>query len=69
MNERIERVIAALCKNNMQGIYVPCINDITKTVENLIFDGAVITAGGSVSLKESGVWDLINKENYYEFYR
>lgn len=64
MDERIERVIAALRKNNMQGIYVPCINDIVKTVEHLIFDGAVITAGGSVSIKESGVWDLINQENY-----
>ena len=64
MNERIERVIAALRKNNMQGIYVPCINDIVKTVENLLTPDAVIAAGGSVSLKESGVWDLINKENY-----
>ncbi len=64
MKERIERVITALRKNNMQGIYVPCINDITKTVEDLLFENAVITAGGSVSLKESGVWDLIGNGNY-----
>lgn len=62
--ERIENVIAALRKNNMQGIYVPCINDIVETVKDLIFEGAVITAGGSVSLKESGVWDLINSDSY-----
>ena len=64
MKERIERVITALRKNNMQGIYVPCINDITETVKNLIHPGAVIAAGGSVSLKESGVWELISSGNY-----
>ena len=64
MNERIERVITALQKNNMQGIYVPCINDIVKTVENLLTPDAVIAAGGSVSLKESGVWELISNGNY-----
>ncbi len=64
MKERIERVITALRKNNMQGIHVPCINDIPKTVEKMLFEGAVITAGGSVSLKESGVWDLIENGKY-----
>ena len=64
MKERIERVITALRKNNMQGIYVPCINDITKTVKDLIFEGATVAAGGSVSVKESGVWDLISGGNY-----
>lgn len=69
MNERIERVITALQKNNMQGIYVPCINDITKTVKDLLFEDATIAAGGSVSLKESGVWELINSGNYQFFDR
>lgn len=69
MNERIERVIAALRKNNMQGIYVPCINDITKTVKDLLFEDATIAAGGSVSLKESGVWELINSGDYQFFDR
>lgn len=64
MNERISNVIAALEKNNMQGIYVPCINSIRETVENLLFEDAVICAGGSVSLNESGVWELINSDKY-----
>lgn len=64
MNERIERVITALRKNNMQGIYVPCINDITKTVEEILFEGCTIAAGGSVSLWESGVWNIINRDCY-----
>ena len=64
MNEKIKRVMTALEKNNMQGIYVPCITDIKGTVEGLIEDGATITAGGSVSLIESGVWKLITGGNY-----
>ena len=64
MNERINRVITALEKNNMQGIYVPCISDIKGTVENLIEEGATITAGGSVSLMESGIWKLLNNGKY-----
>ncbi len=64
MNKNIENVIAALRKNNMQGIYVPCINDITGTVEELLTEGATIAAGGSMSLHESGVWELINRDCY-----
>lgn len=64
MQKRIETVLAALQKNNMQGIYVPCICDIKETVEQILFKGATITSGGSVSLVESGVWELINNGNY-----
>ena len=64
MNEQISRVITALEKNNMQGIYVPCINSISKVVEDLLFENAVISAGGSVSLVESGVWELLNSGKY-----
>ena len=64
MTKRIDRVITALQKNNMEGIYIPSINDIVKTVEAMLYPDCVITAGGSVSLKESGVWDLINREDY-----
>lgn len=64
MTERIERVITALGRNNMQGIYVPCINSIPETVEKMLFENAVITSGGSVSLVESGVWELINRPCY-----
>ena len=64
MNKNIENVITALRKNNMQGIYVPCINDITGTVEKLLTPDCTIAAGGSVSLHESGVWELINRDCY-----
>ncbi|MBR7133475.1 MAG: lactate utilization protein [Clostridia bacterium] len=63
----VERLIEALSRNNMQGIYVEKTADIVKTVEAMLFEGCVITAGGSVSVKESGVWDLISKP-CYEFF-
>lgn len=69
MNEKINRVITALRKNNMEGIYVPSISAIAKTVEDMLFENCVITAGGAVSLTESGVWDLINKDCYRFFDR
>lgn len=62
--ERINRVIAGLEKNNMQGIYVPCINSIPEIVKDLLFENAVISSGGSVSLIESGVWELLNNGDY-----
>ena len=60
----IKSVLAGLQKNNMQGIYVPCISDVKEKVREMLFDGCTITAGGSMSLKESGVWDLISQPQY-----
>ena len=64
MTEKINKVIKALEKNNMQGIYVERIEEISPLVEKMLFDGAMIATGGSVSLQESGVCKLINNGNY-----
>ena len=64
MNEKIASVIKALNKNNMAAVFCEKKEEIAPLVEQMLFDGCVITAGGSVSLKESGVWDLISRENY-----
>lgn len=64
MDEKISRVITALEKNNMRGIYAETVEDVKNTVRKMLFDGCTITAGGSVSVAESGVWDIINEEKY-----
>lgn len=64
MNERINSVIKALNKNNMDAVFCEKKEEIVPLVKKMLFDGCVITAGGSMSLKESGVWDLICSENY-----
>ena len=64
MNDRIEKVINNLKQNNMDAVFCETKEDVVKTVEGLLEKGALISSGGSISLKESGVWDLINKPCY-----
>ena len=64
MNEKITSVIKALNKNNIEAFFCEKKEEIVPLVEKMLFDGCTITAGGSVSLRESGVWDLINLPQY-----
>lgn len=65
--EKIKNVLENLERNNMQPFYAENKQEVCKIVEELLFEGCTITAGGSVSLKESGVWDIIN-DNKYNFF-
>ncbi len=62
--EKINKVINALEKNNINGIYAKSKCEAVKIAEQMLFEGCLITAGGSVSLHQSGVWDLINSPCY-----
>lgn len=64
MNSIIEKTIKNLEKNNMMAIYAENKEEVLKIVKEMLFEGSVITAGGSVSVKECGVWDLINQPEY-----
>ena len=64
MDERIEKVINSLKLNNINSVYGETKEDVVKYVENLLPKEALITSGGSMSLIESGVWDLVNKPCY-----
>ena len=64
MEPRIEKTVQALEKNHMTVVYAPTKEEAKEEVRKLLFQGATITAGGSVSLKESGVWDLISSPDY-----
>jgi hypothetical protein len=64
MTERIENVIKSLNSNNINAVYCKTKEEVVKYVENLLPKEALITSGGSMSLVESGVWDLINKPCY-----
>lgn len=65
----MDKVIENLKKNNINVITCKTKEEIPAIVENMLFDGAKIAAGGSVSVKECGVWDVINKPNYKFFDR
>ena len=64
MTERIEKVIKNLNGNNINAVYCDTKGEVLNKVEELLTDGATISSGGSVSLVECGVWDLINKPCY-----
>ncbi len=64
MNENVSKVIKSLEGNNINALYAETKAGVCDIVKNMLFDGAVITAGGSMSLKESGVWDIINSPEY-----
>lgn len=64
MNDRIKITIENLQKNNMNVIYCKTKDEVDKKAKEIIKPNANITSGGSVSLAESGVWELINNGDY-----
>lgn len=64
MDKVFEKIINALSKNGMNGIYAENCEQVRKIVEEMLFDGCSITMGGSQSVKESGVLDIIKSSKY-----
>lgn len=62
--EKIKKVIWALKKNNIEAFYAEDCCKAVELVKSLISENDVISFGGSVTLKECGVMDLIKNENY-----
>lgn len=66
MNEKIAKVKKALESNNIKVFYAESKKDIADIVKQIVPAGAVVSCGGSVTLAESGVMDLL-KSGYYQF--
>lgn len=64
MIKRIENTIKALEKNNIKAVFAKDKAEICDMVKSMLFDGAKITNGGSVSVAESGVLDIIKSGKY-----
>ncbi len=69
MNENISALKKAVEQNNMAFCYCENESEVREKVKEMLFNGCTITAGGSVSLKESGVWDILKSEKYAFFDR
>lgn len=69
MTDKIENVIKNLQKNNINVTYCEKKEEVAKIVEKMLPIGATISAGGSTSLKECGIMDLIAKPCYSFFDR
>lgn len=64
--KRIERTIKALEKNNVSAVYVRTAADVIPAVKELAPQGCIVSCGGSMSLAETGVMELL-RSGYYKF--
>lgn len=62
MDERISRTMDALRKNKMKPYFVENRSEIFPIIRELIANDKLITAGGSMTLRESGVTDMLLNE-------
>jgi L-lactate utilization protein LutB len=64
MNEQIERTMERLKKNRFDVMYVETKGEVLPIIKEMIPEGAVVGTGGSMSLAECGVLDLLKSGNY-----
>lgn len=62
--KRIKKTGENLVKNNMEFYYAETKKDVTDIVKSLLKKGDVITNGGTVSMAECGLSELLNSPDY-----
>ena len=63
-NKKLEKVKKALERNNMQAHIVQTVAEVVPLVKTMIKPGDIISNGGSVSLAETGVMELLHSGEY-----
>lgn len=61
---RVQAAMEALRRNNMAAYYVPTACDVPAMVASLLQKGDTVAVGGSVTLDETGVMDLLRNGEY-----
>lgn len=64
LEKRISKVTKSLQKNNMQVHYVEGKEDVPQKVSEILSEGDTVSVGGSTSIFESGVIDLLHSGKY-----
>lgn len=64
IDKRIQETMENLRKNNMEPFYCETIQEAQNLVKTLINKGDVISSGGSATLKETGILDIIRGDDY-----
>lgn len=62
--KQAERVCQALRRNRMEAQYVATRQEVAPLVESLLHEGDTVATGGSVTLAETGVLDLLKSGRY-----
>lgn len=63
IEKQVEKVMNALEKHNMKGIFVKDEQELLQVLRNLIPDRSIVGVGDSVTLSEIGVLDFLRKGN------
>lgn len=68
MNETYNLLFNNLKNNNILPIFANSKEEVKNIVEDLLFEGASVSNGGSVSIAQCGIFDLLKsgKYNYYD---
>lgn len=64
MEERIEKVIEKLKRNKMRAFYCETSAEACELVRSLMPSGCTVSHGGSETLKQVGIIDMLNKGDY-----
>lgn len=64
LEKRVQRTLEGLRNNNMWACYVPDREQALCKVEELLHQGDTVACGGSMSLFEAGVIDLLRQPRY-----
>jgi L-lactate utilization protein LutB len=62
--QQVERTIKALEKNNMEAVFIASMDELLPTVRSLLKAGEKVAVGGSMSLNETGVSELLRSGEY-----
>lgn len=69
MNEKVAITIKNLIKNNMDAFYVETSDEAINTLKTILKKGSSVAVGGSVTLDELGVLDILRNGDYLFFDR
>ena len=64
MTKRVETTLKNLKRNNMEAYYVDTKEQAQELVKTLISKGDTLSCGGSVTLKQTGIYDIISSDDY-----
>ncbi len=62
--QKIERTIKALEKNNMNGYLVQNKEQLLEKIQEIVQEGSLVSCGGSMTLFETGVIDFLKNGKY-----
>lgn len=63
IEKRVHRTIKNLEKRSMNGYFIKNIDELYRTINDIIPDGSVVSVGGSMTLFESGVIEYLRARN------